>query len=298
MYRNYSGREMLNKIFSHPVLNEKHVKLAYAQKRFCIYAQIVNTLIEVFYHENGINIYIGAKNLILCNGLYYFAVCHPNQMLVTEFEQNFVKMMRNPTVESVADFYRTTDKLRYDLGTDSRFFDFLSEIPMTIITIKQAIGVSPFYMDLTIPLFSESIQKWFAETNIKHDVLFDSSEPFYAGLNLIESLKSMEGEPIKVGYGDYKHVYPLPVGNLSIAKSHDEFGIQLADVFASALNFYLSPRKDKYQKYQNDIIQFPIFKEVEINIAPATIDFIEKRMGDVEGIDPLDYICEHIKTEI
>lgn len=295
MYTNPHGRGMLKKIFSYPLLNKDHVKLSYALKRYCIYAQIVDVLIETFYYEHGTNIYIGAKNLLLSNGLYNFAIRHPNQDLIQEFEQNFVTMVRTPSVESVADFYRTTDKLRFSAETDYRFKELLSEIPQTIITIRDALNVSSFYMDLTIPLFSESIQKWYEEKGQTCDVMFDSSEPFFANLELLESLKAMEGEQTKVGYGDNKHVYPLPIGNLSIAKSHEEFGIQLADLYASALYFILTPRTDKYQKFQKELCEYPIFQKVEINIAPSSIKFIQKRMDDVEGIDPLDYICQHVK---
>lgn len=84
---------------------------------------------------------------------------------------------------------------------------------------------------------------------------------------------------------------------MQIAKSHEEFGIQLADLFASALNFLLTPRKDKFTKYQEVLRQFPLFQSVEINIAPATEDFLKKRMKDVDGIDPLDFICENLSSD-
>lgn len=295
MYSNPHGRDMLKKVFSHPLLNKDHIKLSYALKRYCIYAQIVDVLIETFYYEHGTNIYIGAKNLLLSNGLYDFAILHPNQDLIHEFEQNFVTMVRTSSVESIASFYRTTDKLLLNAETDDMFKELLSEIPQTIITIRDALNVSSFHMDLTIPLFSESIQKWYEEKGKIYDVVFDSSEPFFANLELLESLKAMEGKQSKVGYGDNKHVYPLPIGNLSIAKSHEEFGIQLADLYASALYFILTPRNDKYQIYQKELCEYPIFQKVEINIAPSSIKFIQKRMDDVEGIDPLDYICKHVK---
>lgn len=296
MYSNPQGRKMLERIFSHPLLNEKRVRLAFAYKRYCIYAQIVNILIETFYTEHGVNIYKGASNLVMANCLYYGAVLHPNQDLVKEFESNFVRMVRVQDVYSVADFYRTTDKLRSDGDTNEMLLEFLNLVPQTIVTIRDALGVAPFYMDLTVPLFSESIQRWFAETNIKYDVMFDSSEPFYANQNLLFSLRDMKHEEIKVGYGDSKHVYPFPVGDMSIAKSHEEFGIQLADMFASALNFVLTPRTDKFTKYQETLRQLPLFQSVEINIAPATANFLNKRMKDVDGIDPLDFICENMSS--
>lgn len=293
MYTNPQGRIALNMLFAHPLMNKKHILMAYALKRYCIYAQIVNTLIETLYYEMGINIYVGAKNLVMANQMYYGALLHPNQQLVSEFETNFVKMVRTPTVETVADFYRTTDKLRAEKDTNEMFLDVLSKIPLTIIIVREALNNQSFYLDLTVPLFIESIEKWYQYTGHKHDVLFDSSEPFFANMGLMESLRDMKHEETQVGYGENKHVYPLPVGKIKLAKSFENLGIQIADVYASALNFILTPRSDKFVKYQEYIKELPMFQEVEINMAPSTNDFIEKRKKDVDGIDPLYFICEN-----
>ena len=85
MYKSYQGQKMLDKIFNHPLMDNYHVLLSFAYKRYCIYANIVNILVETMYHINGINLYEGAKNLILANGLYCFAILHPNKDLVAEF---------------------------------------------------------------------------------------------------------------------------------------------------------------------------------------------------------------------
>ena len=104
MYTNPHGRTMLDKIFNHPLMGDNHVLPSFAYKRYCIYANIVNILVETFYYNNGINLYEGAKNLILANGLYYFAILHPNKDLVTEFENCFVTMIREPSVNSSLKF--------------------------------------------------------------------------------------------------------------------------------------------------------------------------------------------------
>ena len=293
MYKSYRGQEMLDKIFNHPLMDNYHVLPSFAHKRYCIYANIVNILVETMYYNNGINLYEGAKNLILANGLYYFAFLHPNKVLVTEFEKNFVIMVREPSVDSVSNFYRTTDKLRNDANTKEGFFDMLSEIPPTIQYINESLISKKFYIDLTIPLFSVSIQEWYKRTGVKDNVLFDSSEPFFANKEFMEQLRDMEIEETLVRYGKEKHIYPLPVGNMEIAKSHVEFGIQLADVFASALCFALTPRNDKFVKYQDKIKSLPIFQNIKLNIAPSTNDFIEERMKETAEIDPLDFLCEH-----
>lgn len=293
MYKNPQGQKMLDKIFNHSLMNDNHVLLSFANKRFCIYAHIVNVLIETWYHNNGINLYEKAMNLILANCLYYYSVSHPNKKLVEEFENNFVIMVREPSKKSVANFYRTTDKLRKDADTNEEFFYLLSEIPRTIQYIEEALTNEKFYIDLTIPLFSLSIQEWYKKTGTKEDILFDSSEPFYANKKLLEHLRDMNVPETVVGYGKGKHVYPLPVCNMEIAKSYEEFGIQLADVFASSLCFVLTPRNDKFVKYQDKLEQLPIFQSIKLNIAPSTSNFIEERMMESAEIDPLDFLCEY-----
>lgn len=293
MYTNPQGRAMLEKIFNHSLMDNYHVLPSFAYKRYCIYANIVNILVETWYYKNGVNLYEGAKHLILANVLYSFAILHPNKDLVTDFEKKFVVMVRNPSIEHVANFYRITDLLINDDKTKDDFVEMLLEIPPTIQYIKEALTNKKFYVDLTIPLFSASIQEWYKRTVKKENVLFDSSEPFYANKELLEHLRDLEVPETVVGYGKRKHVYPLPVGNMDIVKSHEEFGIQLADVFASALCFALTPREDKFVKYQDKIKSLPIFQNIKLNIAPSTNDFIEERMKESAEIDPLDFFCEH-----
>lgn len=105
----------------------------------------------------------------------------------------------------------------------------LSEIPLTIQYIKEALPYMKFYIDLTIPLFSVSVQEWYKRTGEKEDVLFDSSEPFFANKEFMEYLRDMDVPETVVGYGKGKHVYPLPIGNIEIAKSHEEFGIFIVE---------------------------------------------------------------------
>lgn len=295
MYTNPEGRLMLEQVFAHPFMDTNHVLLSFALKRYCVYANIVNILVETYYYNNGVNLFEGAKNLVLANGMFYFAELHPNKPLIAEFECNFVKMVREPSVESIAAFYRATDKLRLDENTKDGFFDMLSEIPQTIICIKEALSNNKFHIDLTIPLFSISIQEWYKKTEVKDDVLFDSSEPFYANKAFLESLRDINVPETEVGYGKQKHVYPLPVGNMGIVKSYEEFGIQLADVFASALNFALTPRTDKYKQYQDKLKELPIFQNIKLNIAPSSYEFIEERMKETANIDPLEFLCDHVK---
>lgn len=207
-------------------------------------------------------------------------------------------MVRNPSEESIRNFYTTTDMLIDNANTESVFVKMLLEIPPTIRYVHEALNNKKFYLDLTIPLFSASIQEWYKKTGEKENVLFDSSEPFFANKTFTESLRDMKVPETVVGYGTRKHVYPFPIGNIEIGKSHEKFGIQLADVFASALAFALTPRNDKFKKYQEKIIQLSIFQNIKLNIAPPTIECINERMKETAEIDPLVFLCQYGNNDI
>lgn len=76
MYTNPQGRAILDKIFNHPLMDANHVLPSFADKRYCIYANIVNILVETMYYNKGINLYEGAKNRcrkykLICNILIF-----------------------------------------------------------------------------------------------------------------------------------------------------------------------------------------------------------------------------------
>ena len=294
MYTNPSGRILLDKIFKHPYIDDNHVLTTYANKRYCIYAYIVDILIETMCYSKGINLYEGAKHLVLANNMYYFAIIHTNKELVSKFEHYFVMMLRKQSLEAIDNFYRTTNMLLYDTGTMKEFSNILSCIPPTIKHITNALPNNKFCLDLTMPLFSHSVQEWYKKTNTKDDILFDSSEPLFANKEFLEQLRDIDAPETLVGYGKNKHIYPLPIGSIGIAMSHEKFGLQLADVFASAYNFVITPRKDKYTKYQDKIKQLHIFQNIKLKIEPSTIDNIKERMKDKAETDPLDFICKHV----
>lgn len=88
------GRDLILKVLNHPLIDKGHVKLGVAEKRYCIYAQMIDTIVETMFNSFGFNLYEGRKNLILANALYSFAVTYSNQELIKDFEKSFVKMMR------------------------------------------------------------------------------------------------------------------------------------------------------------------------------------------------------------
>lgn len=86
-------------------MDKKHIKIGIALKRYCVYAQIVDVLIETMANSLGENIYANRTSLVMANLLYTFAVHHPNQKMVEDFEKAFVTVIRNHDAQSIRDFY-------------------------------------------------------------------------------------------------------------------------------------------------------------------------------------------------
>ena len=295
MHTNREGRTSLNKLFDHPLLNKDHIVTGIALKRYCIYAQIVDTIIEVYCYNMGINLYSNRANLLLANGLYSFAVLHTDQALVRKFEKSYINMMRTPKVETVADFYRNTDLLIINENTCNEFCELLSEIPQTITTIRDAlVDNNPFYMDNTLSLFVSILDKWHEKTGMSEDVMFDESKPMAAYQNLIENLRDMDVSETRVGYDERKHIYPLPVGQIMLVKSDDYFGVQIADAIASAIVFILTNKNKKLKLYQEKLKTLPIFQETNISLTPSTSEHLLKTIDTADDIDPIDFLCDQL----
>lgn len=56
LYGSRAGRVQIMSILSHPLMDNTHVKFGIADKRYCIYAQIVDTIIETFAYTLGENL--------------------------------------------------------------------------------------------------------------------------------------------------------------------------------------------------------------------------------------------------
>ena len=275
---------------------KKHIKTGIALKRFCIYAQIVDTIIETFLYSRGKDLYKNQNNNKLANFLYAFSVLHKNQELVSNFEKAFVEMLRKHSQDAVVKFYQSVDLLINDSATTDSFKELLSVIPSTIETVQDAlVKNNPFYLDNTLPLFVALVEKWYTDTKAKDDIIFDNSKPIAFQKDLIEKLRDMPVDETEVGYDDRKHVFPLPIGNIQLASSTDYLGIQIADTIASAIVFILTNKNDKLQKYQQQLKGFDVFRETDVPLTPSTKEYLFKNIDTSSDVNPLDFICEHLQ---
>lgn len=295
LHKSEKGRNLLKKIFTHPLVDKKHVVLGFADKRYCIYAQIVDKLIESYMFDMGYNLYESKQSLLMTNCLYSFAVLHTNQQLVLAFEEAFVNMMRNPETAMIQIFYTKVRELLLDPNTCNGLKDLLSLISCTISNISDAImRENPFYMDNTLTIFVGLLQIWYKRENCIFDIKFDESKPIAQQQKLIEKLRDMDIPQTEVGYDERKHVYPLPMGNLELVKSEDYFGIQIADAIASAIIFILNNKNKKMEPFQCELQNLPLFQTTDVTLTPSSLEFLTKETDASKDIDPVNFLCSHL----
>ena len=294
MYGNEEGRNIIEKIISHPLLDKEHVKLGMANKRYCIYAQMVDILFEKYCYEQGIDFYKNKMNIRMSDALYCYAINHENQSLIEDIEETFVNMVRGKETE-IDDFYLCLNVLINDKDTIPEFRNLLEHIDATYSVAEFDLPfIDSYYLDNSCSLFFSLLQKWYTKTNNKNDVLFDASKPIAMHKIFFERLRDMPVSETLVGYDTRKHILPLPVGNIDVVDSGKYFGIQIADVIASAATFILTNKNQKMQPFRNELNSHKILTQFEEAINVHTVEQLINLPQSQNEINPLDFICKHM----
>lgn len=291
LYKKSSGQNKILKVLMHPLVDDKHIKFGVADKRFCIYAQIVDTLVETLAFSIGQNLYANRGNLILANCLYVFAINHPNQTIVKKFERAFVRMIRTQDDDSIEEFYAFTTILQSLPDTNDSFKDALNMVLATKAITKDSFTNDPFYLDNTLSIFTDLINVWYKDTGIIMNVKFDDSDPMKSRIDIITKLKDLKNKTQIVGPKEREHIYPLPVGEFELVDSNDYLGIQIADLIASAFNFIHLNKNPKHEEFRKKLATMPILSTASSTLFPATAEFLEEAMRTPYEGSPIDDIA-------
>lgn len=295
LYKSTKGQQRIHSLLSHPLIDKEHIKIGIAEKRYCIYAQIVDTLIETMAHSIGENIYANRGNLIMANLLYTFAVNHSNQPLVHTFEKAFVYMIREQDNASIIDFYQKTNNLYNDADTNKEFKEMLKFVIASRVTVNEAFSDDKFYLDNTLTVFVSLVFAWYKQTGIRLDIKFDDSKPIATKEDLIRQLMKKREYSITIGPKEMEHQYPLPIEHLELVDSSKYLGIQIADIIASAANFILTNKNPQYDKFREKLKSIPVLQVADVTLTPASATFLEDAMNTPYNETPIDTLTSFIE---
>lgn len=293
MKNSIAGRQAIRAFLSHPLINDTHITYEFVDKEFCICAQIVDMTIEpVFHYIYKDNLYRRKGNIILANCLFAFLKNHRNQVLINEFKLSFMVMMREQTKDNVVKFYSLIHKLLDSPDTNESFKSLLHLIGKSSFVLHHVLVEDNVYsLDTTLTSLLVMIDHWYTVYNKEVDVITDNSKQFDAQRVWITKLSSIQEDRI-VGYDTRKHKYPISIHSFEMTDSTNSFGVQIADMVASAVAFRWNETTPKYRAFQDEISQMDFFSIPCHSIRPASEEELSQPVDDSEDTDPLEFL-EH-----
>ena len=285
-------RTELLKCLNHPLIQPDRVCYYVAHKQFMIAIHLVDQLIEPVLHSQGIDIYQYGSNLSTANMLHIFGIMIWDQTKYKEICGWFVKWMRSSAREDCLGFYRSVHDLRSKLSReDGMLLDLIMASTQHLDTIVPSLN--KYTLDATLSCFNAHCQFWAEHYKKPFDIVFDRSKQIEYWKDLIAFLTENlpEGE---VGYGSRKYKYPLLISNLEMNDSHESPQLQLADLFASSLNYlFINWSNGQEDRFASEIDGSLLHKNAEEKkMWPATdVTPDALNMTDGSGINPLDFIA-------
>ena len=293
------GRDVIRRLLNHSLIDEQHVTYQIVDKTFAIYAFMVDMLIEPFmkYRLNE-NLYKGRSNVILANCLHTFAenALESDSTIgtfVKDLKYRFEKMMRNQTQESIEDFYETVNILCS--LTSGGFQDILSWMLPSQDMLELILTEDKKYcLDITLSSLLVLTDHWHKRYNSKIDVITDNSKQLYEKRDLINQLRSIEGYQ-SVGYDTRKATFPPQINSMTFVDSSTSYGVQIADLVASAVTFALTGAKglEEFQQELNDnkLLKFQCYP-----LMPSSAEYLSSEVDKSNDSDPLDFIVEKLNN--
>lgn len=295
MKRSIKGRHTIKQILEHPLINEDHISFKFIDKRFCIYAQIVDMTIEpVFHFIFREDFYTKRNNIFFANLLYIFCEEHPNHDAIDKFLYSFENMMRKKTKESVEDFYLNVIHISQDSKNED-LINILEYIKLSYKILEHVlIEDNTYCLDTTITSLLCMTNHWSQKLGSMINIITDDSKPIKAGIGMLERLSKIPGGQRLVGYDTRKQIFPLPIHSILTVDSKTTFGVQLADLIASSCAFILGNTTSKYKKFQEELKQIPFCQLKGYPLQPATAEYLNQDVDDSNDSDLLDFIIQHL----
>lgn len=291
MKKNAQGRKALKTLLQHPLMNKEHIYWVWVDKKFCLYAEMTDIIIESVFYARGKNLYNKRGNIILANVFSSFATNFSDKALIELFENSFVEMMRTKSENSIEEFYGLVGMIKNK--AISEFADILSIIEDSRNLIKKILyGKDKYVLDTTVTSLFILIEHWYNKFQINLNILTDDSKQIQEHESLIRKLINIKDSQA-VGYDTRVSHFPLPVNSLNMVDSKNYFGIQMADIIASAVSFVLNDA-DKYKSFQDEIKNYQALQVPCFSIQPSSIEKLMEPVDDSNDIDPIEYLIEQL----
>lgn len=286
-------RKAIITCINHDLIQPERIYFYYAHKHFMISLQMVDRLIEPVMHELGINIYKKGHNIATANLLNILGTSIWEGVLFEDICKHFVTWIRADTDSNCNAFYVAVEKLHYVTKPEySHILKMLLASRHHLNSIRKSLN--KYTLDTTLSCFVAHCTFWAQVRKDKpFDITFDNSKQMEYWRDLIDFLTHSLPES-KVGFGSRKYKFPLPINSLKTEDSKNILQLQLADVFASSINYLaIQTINGTEDDFSREILSSRLFKSSSgSSMWPGNeMTPEELEMTNPSGIDPLDFLA-------
>ncbi|MEL1252168.1 DUF3800 domain-containing protein [Flavobacterium sp. DGU38] len=293
--KSIEGRKKILQFLNHEYITESRVMFSSVHKEFNVCGQITDQLIETAMHHRGHDIYVKANNIFYMNYLFYFGNFFWDGELYMDLIKYFVEMIRTKTQESIESFYETVAKL-LDSVEEKSVLEPVLESRKYIDEILDS--TDKYTIDVTFSTFLVLCDRWYKFHNSPIDVKLDVSKQIshYSDyLDHTRQLAESGADKTQIGYDERVTIFPPQIGDLQMVDSKDEFGVQCADLIASAITFMYNNEEGNNAPFAKEIQKTKLLDlSNAFVIWPSDSESLNAmRSLDQGGINPNDFLAEY-----
>ncbi len=234
------GRRRLLELIGSGQLDPQRIRSIVMHKRFMVVTKLVDIIEEPLAHASGIDLYERGANLTLSNLHYFVWPVFCGQARFDEFLASFIEMIRYPSRNSKARFFRSARDMYEGCSIEDHKAFFSPYIYAECCIDDILDGVTFLALDPAIPSFFTHCTVWGSKIAGPFNAVHDASKPMAAEKETFETMMDPTIEPAIIGYDRRKFEFPLKVTGITFADSRNHPALQLADLIAGATSYWAS----------------------------------------------------------
>lgn len=236
--RNSRGQQMVLDFLRHAAVTSETVKVALINKRYMLYAKLVDTVHEPLAHTSGLNLYDRKGALAMANLFWGVYPVFVDNATLDRFLADFVTIFRGPSPAAYRMLKASALSVQRRLESHPTGAEIAASLAPVLIACE---GGNDFFaghtsteLDPLVPSYHHLCDAWGKTLRTSFVIDADESKTLartkpllmkFSDPNLVEHHQDYYGE----GYS-----YPLQVSDITAVSSDGSRGVQLADIVAGA----------------------------------------------------------------
>lgn len=255
-------------------------------KPFMVVAKIVDDLVEAAMHEDGFNLYEGGGHIALAN-LFHFTlpVFHPAEF--GALLKRFVALARNPTHDHIEQFFASCRRIRQATDHDgtASIFRRLESLRGDVVSLLS----KEYPLDPCLTAFvalTSSYERDESGAARVFEVNYDDTPVMKAQQKLLAKYCDQSRGPAVIGAGERSYRLPLPVDPLRFVQSEEHPAVQVADLVASSVAYWIRAIGEGFQgtEFHDELRR--LTHGFVVHAVWPDADAIGRRDESFVGVDP------------